>query len=467
MELTPQDIWTRVLETVKSGMPDQSFRTWLVPGKAVGMTDGELLVEAPTQFHAEWVEDKYGPILAEVLESITGRPMTVVFQHSGEWDAPPPMPDLAVEPEGAPPGGPLPGGTRRGREAPVERTGSSLNDRYTFEKFVVGSNNQLSWAAARAVAEQPARMYNPLFLYGGVGLGKTHLMHAIGHEILHRDPNHQVAYVTSEYFVNELVNAIQTGSTQGFRRRFRRIDLLLVDDVQFMVGKMSTQEEFFHTFNSLYDDGKQIVLTSDRSPKDLQNLEARLVSRFEWGLVADINPPDYETRVAILRKKADDDNLTLDDEVIDFIARSCRSSVRELEGATLKLLAYSSLRREEITVDLARQALRGILRPGSEPGGPPRLTPESIGRHVAADWNVEMSALASRRRTKNLTVPRQVAMYLIRELLDHSLVDIGRAFGGRDHSTVIHSVRKVENEIQEESEFARRVARLRSELEAR
>ncbi|TVP78578.1 MAG: chromosomal replication initiator protein DnaA [Gemmatimonadales bacterium] len=464
MELTPQDLWSQVLDTIRSGMPDQSFRTWLVSARAVGMTEDQLLVEAPTQFHAEWVEDKYGQILAEVLESITGRRMTVSFEHSGVGDSPPPMPDLAVEPEA---GAPAPSSAPRTREPAHERTGSALNERYTFEKFVVGSNNQLSSAAARAVAENPARMYNPLFLYGGVGLGKTHLMHAIGHGILHRDPGHRVAYVTSEYFVNELVNAIQTGSTQSFRRRFRKIDLLLVDDVQFMVGKMSTQEEFFHTFNSLYDDGKQIVLTSDRSPKDLQNLEARLVSRFEWGLVADINPPDYETRVAILRKKAEDDNLTLDDEVIDFIARSCRSSVRELEGATLKLLAYSSLRREEITVDLARQALRGILRQGSEPGGPPRLTPESIGRHVAADWNVEMSALASRRRTKNLTVPRQVAMFLIRELLEHSLVDIGRAFGGRDHSTVIHSVRKVEGEMEEDPEFAARVMRLRSELEAR
>jgi chromosomal replication initiator protein len=344
---------------------------------------------------------------------------------------------------------------------------ANLNDRYSFDRFVVGANNQLAAAACKAVGERPAKNYNPLFLYGGVGLGKTHLMHAIGHLVLERNPSAQVAYVTTERFMNELVNAIQQGTTPAFRRRFRMIDLLLVDDVHFLAQKESTQEEFFHTFNALYENGKQLVLTSDRPPKELPGVEDRLVSRFEWGLVADIKPPDYETRVAILQKKAALDGLVIDPEIFDYIARSCTASVRELEGAVIKLLAYSSLRNEEINIDLARAALQSMIRGGlrGEEGAP--LTPERIRDEVARSWNVRPDALISKRRTKDVTLPRQVAMFLVHEILDASLVRIGQAFGGRDHSTVIHSIKKVEHEMEKDPAFASRVSELRQKLEVR
>ncbi len=553
MELTPADIWSRVLEAARAGMPEQSYRTWLSGTRAAGLTDDRLLVETPSDFHTEWVEDKFGDGLSELTTRIVGRPVRLEFRTAADEEPPhvpggapdrgspasrtpdgsfagggrPPVdppsrepargaPDVQVTPvapdpipgvrPAPPPGGAFPpghgstgqgspgprppgaswgGGTPsppsapgpasggsgwRGEDRPARpgpgTSGAGLNDRYTFDRFVVGTHNQLAAAASRAVAETPARIYNPLFIYGGVGLGKTHLMHAVGHEILVRHPERRVAYVSAERFMNELVTAIQTGTTGAFRRHYRQIDLLLVDDVHFLVRKESTQEEFFHTFNTLYDAGKQIILTSDRAPKDLPGVEDRLVSRFEWGLVVDIKPPDYETRVAILRKKADDDGLALDDSVIDFIARSCTSSVRELEGAVIKLLAYSSLKREEVTESLARSALSGMLR--SEGGGstPGRLTPESIRDRVAQAWGVRPEGLQSRKRTRELTVPRQVAMYLIKELLDASLVGIGRTFGGRDHSTVIHSIRKVEEELQTDPAFAERVRVLREEMEA-
>jgi chromosomal replication initiator protein len=505
MELTPSELWTRVLEASRSGMPVQSFRTWLSGTRAAAISGDEILVETPSDFHTEWVEDKFGAGLAEVASRILGRPVTLAFRTS-EDGALPHVPDVQVTPPvspsipgvrpAPPPGGafppdgaraprtPGPAGAGAAGSAPhasgaPSRGGSSghdggalgagpgLNDRYTFDRFVVGANNQLAAAASHAVAETPARIYNPLFIYGGVGLGKTHLMHAVGHEILVRHPERRVAYVSAERFMNELVNAIQTGTTGAFRRHYREMDLLLVDDIHFLVRKEGTQEEFFHTFNTLYDAGKQIILTSDRAPKDLPGVEDRLVSRFEWGLVVDMKPPDYETRVAILRKKADDDHLVLEDAVIDFIARSCTSSVRELEGAVIKLLAYSSLKREEVTEALAREALSGMLRGGgSERDTQGRLTPEAIRGRVAEAWGVSPEGLQSRKRTKDLTVPRQVAMYLIKELLDESLVGIGRVFGGRDHSTVIHSIRKVEEGLESDDVFARRVRELREGFEA-
>jgi chromosomal replication initiator protein len=305
-------------------------------------------------------------------------------------------------------------------------------------------------------------MYNPLFVYGGVGLGKTHLMHAIGHVLLARDEARRVAYVSSERFTNDLIASIQEGRMADFRRRYRDIDLLLIDDVHFLGEKERTQEEFFHTFNALHDAQRQIVMTSDRPPKEIPGLEERLVSRFEWGLVTDIKPPDLETRVAILRKKAEDDSISLEDEVLDYIARNCRSNVRELEGAVIKLLAYSSLTRREVTLDLAREALGGVLREGPVV----EVTADLIRERVARDWGVSVDGLMSKKRTKELTVPRQVAMYLIRELLDLSLVEIGNLFGGRDHSTVIHAVNRVEEELAVDDTFRARVELVRGRLDS-
>ncbi|MHB1191623.1 MAG: chromosomal replication initiator protein DnaA [Longimicrobiales bacterium] len=452
MELTAVELWTRIQEAVRGSVPEQGYRTWLAGTRATGLSGDALLLEAPSRFHVEWLEDKYGPLLASAAQRILGRPLTITVSCAAE-----PSPIPALSPDERPalrshaPGPPA---------TPAPRP--SLNERYTFERFVVGTNNQLAVAASRAVAEKPAKMYNPLFLYGGVGLGKTHLMHAIGHRLLADDPSRRVIYLSSEQFTNEMVTSIQEGTTAAFRRRFREMDLLLVDDIQFMEGKEGTQEEFFHTFNALYDAQRQIILTSDRPPKELRGLEERLVSRFEWGLVADIQPPDLETRMAILRKKAADDGLTLDDQVIEFIAHSCKASVRELEGAVIKLLAFSSLTHQEITPGLARTALLGMFSRHRDDG--PVLSPERIQDTVARRWRVRPEALASKRRTKDVTVPRQVAMYLIKEALGTSLVQIGEFFGGRDHSTVIHSIRKVEEDMARDPDFRNLVDEARQEL---
>ena len=491
MEFTASELWSRVLASARGGVPEQSFRTWLAASTATGLSEHELIVEAPSIFHAEWVEDKYGPLLRRTVLEILGRPLELTFR-SAPNAAGPQVPTVEVGDPTSPPGGGPAGraelGNRSGHtpdsgfpsrsgtefpgtvpmatrgDVPAEeaKRQAGLNDRYTFDRFVVGANNQLAAAACRAVSERPGRIYNPLFLYGGVGLGKTHLMHAVGHMVLDRVPNARVAYVSTERFMNELVNSIQQGTTAAFRRRFRMIDLLLVDDVHFLAQKEGTQEEFFHTFNALYENGKQLVLTSDRPPKELAGVEDRLVSRFEWGLVADIKPPDYETRVAILQQKAAFDGLVIESDILDFVARSCTSSVRELEGAVIKLLAYSSLRNQEITLELARMALQGVIRGG---GSGPRVSADYIRDTVATSWNVRPDALSSKRRTKDVTVPRQVAMYLIKEILDESLVRIGRVFGGRDHSTVIHSIRKVEDQIHRDEEFAARIRELREQLE--
>jgi chromosomal replication initiator protein len=453
MELTASELWSKILKSVQTGLPEQAFRTWLSGTRPSSLTENELLVEAPSLFHVEWLEDKYGPLLEEAASRILGRHLAISFT-AAEGVAPLLVPAVELS------------ATRQAQEAGTASGAPGtpgLNRRYTFNRFVVGDDNQLAAAASQAVADKPARMYNPLFLYGGVGLGKTHLMHAIGNAILAEHPENRIGYVPTEQFTNELVTAIREGTTPEFRRRYRQMDLLLVDDVHFLEGKERTQEEFFHTFNALYDAHRQIVLTSDRPPKEIPGLEERLISRFEWGLVADIKPPDYETRIAILREKAEDDHLVLDPAVIDFIARFCTSSVRELEGAIIKLLAYSSLKNQDITISLARTALRGMLGEGG-PDGQSRITPAAIQNAVAEAWGVSAAALTSKRRTKDLTVPRQVAMYLIRELLDTSLVGVGALFGGRDHSTVIHSIRKVEGTMEEDPAFRRQVQTLLDRL---
>ena len=347
-----------------------------------------------------------------------------------------------------------------------------LNERYTFENFVIGKSNELAAAAAHAVAEAPGKLYNPLFIYGATGLGKTHLMQAIGHIVTRRSPSIRVLYVGAEQFINEVIESIHSRTMPELRRRYRNdVDLFLVDDVHFLEGKEATQEEFFHTFNTLYEGKKQIVLTSDRPPKEMPGLEARLVSRFEWGMVADVGQPDLEHRIAILRKKQEQDHLetTIPDEVLSFIAEYVHSNVRELEGCIIKLLLYASLRHREITIDLAREALADKIRPGQEQASSmPKLNPtiDKVQDVVARRWGVTPEGLRSKARIKTLTVPRQIAMYLAREVLQMQLVEIGQAFGGRDHSTVIHSVDKVQRQLQRDRQFRERVESARQELYA-
>jgi chromosomal replication initiator protein len=460
MELTAADVWSRIQEAMRGKVPEHAHSTWIASAHVCSLTSDELLLEAKNPFHVEWLEDKYGSMLEAEAERLLGRPLRISVSCTatpGSGD----VPSLRLAPEAADQR-PTPSDAHR---VPV-RGGTSAADlsfddapalfrRYTFERFVVGANNQLAEAACRAVADEPGKMYNPLFLYGGVGLGKTHLMHAIGHQLLENRPDRRVAYVSSEQFTNELVTAIRQGKTAAFRDRYRRMDLLLVDDVHFLRGKESTQEEFFHTFNALYDMQRQIVVTSDRPPKEMEGVEQRLVSRFEWGLVVDLRPPDFETRMAILRKKADDEGLFLDDDVIERIAQSCTASVRELEGAVLKLLAVSSVWNQEITPDFARRVL--ALRRQEQQPRHPVPSPQSIKEVIAGGWRVRIEALAAKTRTRNVTEARHVAMYAIRELLGMPLTEIGGLFGGRDHSTVLYSIRKVEGRMHDDAEFRRRV----------
>jgi chromosomal replication initiator protein len=468
MELTAGEVWSQILEGAKQALPEQAFRTWLQPTQAVAISQDLLVVSTPNPFAVDWVEDKYAELLTGIGEHLFGRrfQLSVQFTKDGRPAAvsiPQAAAPAAPVPQPAPT--PAPRYEPQAQPALSARPSAPLNPRYTFDRFVVGNNNQLSAAAAHAVAEAPALMYNPLFIYGGVGLGKTHLMHAIGYAMLERDPTKKVMYLSSERFTNELVSAIQEGSMAEFRRHYRQIDLLMVDDIQFLEGKERTQEEFFHTFNALYEAQRQIVLTSDRPPKEI-GLEDRLISRFEWGLVTDIKPPDFETRMAILRKRVEEDGLQISglDDVLTLIARSRSSSVREIEGAVIKLLAYSSLTGRQIDLALAQEALGGPAGADGRHGGAMDggATPERVRHAVAEAWGTTAEALQSKRRTKDLTVPRQVAMFLIKELFDQSLVEIGKLFGGRDHSTVIHSVAKVEEELRTDAAFRQRVEQIRA-----
>jgi chromosomal replication initiator protein len=459
MTLTAHEAWTRLLDRARQELPEQTFKTWLEPTEALSMTDGVIFVGAPDQFAADWNQSKHADMLAGLAPIALGHPLAVTFKVTEERRARPQM-DLFVAP---PP-----------QRTPIQNQHGGtisppLSDRYTFDYFVIGKSNELAAAAAHAVGQAPGKVYNPLFIYGDTGLGKTHLMQAIAHEIVQRKPDTRITFIGTEQFTNELVAAIQNRTTADFRRRFRETDLLLVDDVHFLKGKEAMQEEFFHTFNALYEGGRQIVLTSDRPPSEIPGLEARLVSRFQWGMVADIELPDLEHRIAILRQKAHLDHLelTIPEDVIRFIAENVRSSVRELEGSIIKLLAYASLKHREITVEVARDALRDKLRAmEGQGGGAPALNTYAIQQAVAKEWGVTTDGLRSKTRTKNLTVPRQVAMYLMRELLGMQLVEIGSAFGGRDHSTVIHSLERVTAMVKEEPSFGQRIAKIQVALES-
>jgi chromosomal replication initiator protein len=458
MTLTAHEAWSRLLDRARQELPEQTFKTWLEPTEALSLDGTTIFVGAPDQFAADWNESKHAEFLASLAPVALGHPMSVVFKVTEERKTRPQM-DLFVAP---PPQKPKNQGQNGATTSPP------LSDRYTFDDFVIGKSNELAAAAAHAVSQAPGKVYNPLFIYGDTGLGKTHLMQAVGHDIIQRKPDTRITFIGTEQFTNELVAAIQNRTTADFRRRFRETDLLLVDDVHFLKGKEAMQEEFFHTFNALYEAGRQIVLTSDRPPSEIPGLEARLVSRFQWGMVADIEMPDLEHRIAILRQKAHRDHLelTIPEEVVRFIAENVRSSVRELEGSIIKLLAYASLKHREITVDVARDALRDKLKAmEGQPAGGPALNTYAIQQAVAKEWGVTTEGLRSKTRTKNLTVPRQVAMFLMRDLLGMQLVEIGAAFGGRDHSTVIHSLERVAAMMKEEPTMAQRVGKIHAALE--
>jgi chromosomal replication initiator protein len=455
MALSAQQAWDRLLDAARSQLPDPTVRTWLAPLEPVALEDGRLVLGAPDQFAVEWNESKHASLLARLAQEVLGSDLELSFQVLEERARRPQMDFFVAVPPGD-------DGERTSATRP-------LNERYSFKTFVVGKSNELASAAAHAVAEAPGKTYNPLFIYGATGLGKTHLMQAIAHAVIERAPGTQVMYMGAEQFINEVIESIHGRTMVEFRRRYRsEVDIFLVDDVHFLEGKEMTQEEFFHTFNALHEAEKQIVLTSDRPPKEIPGLESRLVSRFEWGMVADIGQPDLEHRIAILRKKAEQDHLelTIPDDVLRFIAEHVRSSVRELEGCIIKLLLYASLKHREVSIDLAREALADKIQQGAgEPErGAAAPTVDRVQEVVARRWGVTPEGLRSKARTKTLTVPRQVAMFLTRELLGMQLVEIGQAFGGRDHSTVIHSLDKVHQYMASDHKFRDRVDHARREL---
>ncbi|MFM8780171.1 MAG: chromosomal replication initiator protein DnaA [Gemmatimonadota bacterium] len=461
MTLSPSDVWTRLLDQARTRLPDHTIDTWLAPLTAAEYADETLTLNAPDQVSVEWNEQRHTSVLESVAPMAVGHPVKIQLRVQAERLQRSQM-DLFV---------PSPG-QQKASFTPQRGSGgvtlSALNERYAFETFVVGKSNDLAAAAAMAVAQAPGKTYNPLFFYGPTGLGKTHLMQAIANEILVRAPQTRVTYITTEQFTNDVITSIGKGAMHDFRQRYRETDLFLVDDVHFIGGKNSTQEEFFHTFNALYEAGRQIVLTSDRPPSEIPKLEARLASRFAWGMVADVGQPDLEHRIAILRRKAEQDHLeqAIPDDVLHFIADHVRSNVRELEGSIIKLLAYASLKHRPISVELAREALRDKLR--SNDDGAERPVRQDgmarIQRTVAGEWGVTVEGLQSKTRTKTLTVPRQVAMFLARDILGMQLVEIGLAFGGRDHSTVIHSLERVTETMTDDGEFRGRVERLRETL---
>lgn len=458
MSLSPTEVWKLLLDRARQELPDQTVQAWLEPTEALSIEGGTLFAGAPDQFTADWNNSKHAELVSSYAPIMLGYPMNVVFRVHEERKKRSQM-DFFV----APPPNPV-----KPAFAQSNNTSTPLSDRYTFDLFVIGKSNELAAAAAHAVSQAPGKVYNPLFIYGDTGLGKTHLMQAVAHETLLRAPQTRITYVGTEQFMNELIGSILDRTGAEFRRRYRETDLLLIDDVHFLKGrKETTQEEFFHTFNALYEAGRQIVLTSDRPPSEIAGLEARLISRFEWGMVADISLPDFEHRVAILKQKAKLDRLelTIPDDVIYFIAEHVRSNVRELEGAIIKLLAYASLKHKDITVEVAREALRDKLRAtegDSEKDA--ALSLLTIQQAVAKEWGVTVEGLRSKTRTKMLTTPRQIAMYLTRELLSTQLVEIGNGFGGRDHSTVIHSLEKVQQAVSEDDDLKNRIQRIRTNL---
>ncbi len=434
MEHTPdRNIWDRVLGKIESRVNAHSFKTWFRPTHLVSQDDLSLRVRVPNSWFAEWLHTNYLPVIQDVLREIERPGLSVEFVHEGASVA---APRASSRPASQDNADALPGW---------------LNPRYTFDKFVVSSCNQFAHAAAIAVAEQPSRAYNPLYVYGGVGLGKTHLMQAIGNRLAHRG-GARMRYLSTEQFMNELINAIRFERTLEFKDRYRNVDVLLIDDIQFLAGKERTQEEFVHTFNALHDAQKQIVITSDCPPRAIPTLEDRLRSRFEWGLIADIQPPDLETKIAILRKKAEADGVVVPDDVALFIATNSKSNIRELEGSLIRVVAYASMSGRELTLDLAKETLQDLLVVDS-----PAVTVESIQKLVSNHYNLKVTELKSKNNSQQIAFPRQVAMYLCKRMTESSLPEIGRRFGGKHHSTVIHAIQKIEKKRSSEKDFDRLV----------
>ncbi len=438
-------VWKSCLEEITRYVSDQHFTTWFQPIRVVGGGDGELKLEVPNRFFLDWFKEHYLPLIQEVLKKKTNRDYSFIWKISENS-----------------PADPKPFKERQKVRSNTRKAlfGSELCSRYTFDNFVVGKTNEFAHAACFAVSNHLGSKYNPLFIYGSVGLGKTHLLQAIGNRVLEREGPLRVYYYTSERFMNEFINYVSRHRMDEFRRKFRNVDILLIDDIQFWAGKERTQEEFFHTFNALYEARKQIVLTSDRFPKDIDGMEERLRSRFEWGLIADIQPPDMETKIAILMKKASNEGVNLPDDVAEWLAKVSGSNVRELEGYLNKIIAISSLTGREINLTMCKESLKNQVRFEEKR----LLSIEEIQKIVAREFNIKLSDIKSKRRYKNIALPRQIAMFIAREFGKFSFPEIGSAFGGKDHSTAIHAVKKIEKLIEEDKEIKNTINKIVNRL---
>jgi chromosomal replication initiator protein len=436
MEYTPQEVWSLIKDRSKEYINPRSYDAWIHPTNGIAMSEDILIVETRSKFAADYIHEHFGVVLEKSACAVLDRKVLITFKPSeknGRMGPPPPPPE-------APP--------KRNRHNII------LNPSYVFDNFVVGSSNQLAHAACLSVAQLTAKTWNPLFIYGGTGLGKTHLIHAIGNSVLARN-SLSVFYGSAELFMNELIQSIQQARTSEFRNKYRNIDLLLIDDVHFLAFKEGTQEEFFHTFNALYENQKQIVLTSDRPPNEIPSLEERLVSRFAWGLVVDIQPPDFETRMAILRKRTERDNLIIPDDVLLYIAENVKSNVRDLESSLIRIIAYSSICGREITIEFARDVLKDILSREAK-----RVTVEKIMKVVSQHYGLSPETLKSKSRTQAVALARHTAIYITRELMNMPLVEIGENFGSRDHTTIIHSCEKITMLIEKDEETRKLVRKL-------
>ena len=438
--------WQDALAYIQGRVPKQVYDTWFTPIHLERIEDSTAQLGVPNKFFGDWLHQHYGPLLSEAISAARGGLETaitfVIFKQAKK------------QPDGS--GSTV--ATVRQNTGPRAKRGIQLNPKYTFKNFVVGAGNQFAHAACMAVAEQPAKAYNPLFIYGDTGLGKTHLLNAIGNYVAERT-DLRIAYLTTEQFTNEVINSIRYDKMMDLRKRYRHIDMLMIDDIQFLAGKERTQEEFFHTFNALYEAHKQLVLSSDRFPKDMPDIEERLRSRFEWGLIADLQPPDVETRIAILRKKSEDEGITLPEDVIQFLATTMKSNIRELEGSLVRLGAYASLTGQTITLEMAKNVLRDLIGTKKK-----IVSMDDIQETVGARFHVKIADLKSRRRSKTLVHPRQIAMYLCRELTDSSYPEIGRQFGGKDHTTIIHACKQMIKAKDSDSEFSATLESLKEQI---
>ncbi|AVQ40456.1 chromosomal replication initiation protein DnaA [Clostridium sporogenes] len=439
------ETWEKAINIIKGELTEVSFNTWIKSINPISLENNSLKLAVPNDFTKGILESRYKDLIVNALKLLTSKKYNIDFIVTTEEKIEENQKNHNNE---------------KSNIVVNDEMSTMLNPKYTFDSFVIGNSNRFAHAASLAVAESPAKAYNPLFIYGGVGLGKTHLMHAIGHYILNNNPKSQVVYVSSEKFTNELINSIKDDKNVEFRNKYRNIDILLVDDIQFIAGKERTQEEFFHTFNALYEANKQIIISSDRPPKEIPTLEDRLRSRFEWGLIADIQAPDFETRMAILKKKADVEKLNIPNEVMVYIATKIKSNIRELEGALIRIVAFSSLTNKEISVDLASEALKDIISSKQTR----QVTIDIIQEVVANYYNLKIEDLKSARRTRNIAFPRQIAMYLSRKLTDMSLPKIGEEFGGRDHTTVIHAYEKISNNLKKDESLQNAIKELNKRI---